>query len=200
MEISTQISSTMKPSIEEGHLVNIQNNIDIWEQYQSHPNIIQKKLIQTTSLLQKENINFFSFEIKIPSTYFAGVEEKYSFSFNVEDSFNQIKDSNIEKPIDKIQLNLNYHRVNSIYDMNIIDVIFNSLQDRLVHTDCESIEILTSLIVFEMENLSKYRKENLEISQEMFSIDNPHIKWLSKINIKSQFNDYSLHFANKYCH
>ena len=44
------------------------------------------------------------------------------------------------------------------------------------------------------------RADNMEISQEMFSIENPHIKWISQINIKSQFNDYSINFENKYYH
>lgn len=201
MEISTQVSPVVQVGMEDNHLVNIQNNIDTWEKYHSHPQIIQKKLIQVTSVLQKENINHFSFDIKVPSTYFAGLEEKYSFSFTINDHMNKEHAlSSVKEPIDNISLKVNYHRIKSIYDMHIEEVIFQSLQKKFTNTDNESIEILTSLIIFEMENLSKIRADNMEISQEMFSIENPHIKWISQINIKSQFNDYSINFENKYYH
>ncbi len=69
MEISTQVSPVVQVGMEDNHLVNIQNNIDTWEKYHSHPQIIQKKLIQVTSVLQKENINHFSLDIKVLAVY-----------------------------------------------------------------------------------------------------------------------------------
>lgn len=201
MEISTQVDS-QHIVIEDNHLVNIQGNIDVWEKFQHDEQITQKKLIQTTSILQSEGLQSFALNITIPSTYFAGVEENYSIQFKLDNAFNSPKELNyLMEDIEPIKLDLNFHRINSIYAMNhVIQVIFNLLKQKLSHTDLDSLEVLTSLIVFEMENLSKYRNSNTEISQEMFSIENPHVKWVSKINLKSVFNDYSLNHVTKYYH
>lgn len=201
MEISTQVNNQMI-TLDDNHLFNIQNNIDIWEKFQKDKNIIQKKLVQTTSILQTEGMQSFSLNITIPSTYFAGVEEIYSIGFTLNNHTNSVKrEDNLMDNPEPIKLDLNFHRVTSIYTMNhVIQVIFNLLKEKFSHSDTESLEILTSLIVFEMEQLSKFRLSNTTISQEMFLINYPHVKWISNIHLKSQFNDYSTNNINRYYH
>lgn len=201
MEISTYIDR-QHVVVEDHHLISIQKNIDVWETFQNHEQIIQKKLIQTTSILQLEGLESFSLNITIPSTYFAGVEENYAIEFALNNTIEHFKDlQESTEEIEPIKLDLNFHRINSIYAMShVIKVIFDLLKQKLSHTDIESIEILTSLIVFEMENLSKYRNIETEIFQEMFFLESPHVKWFSKINLKGEFNDYSLNHTTKYYH
>lgn len=200
MEISTQICNPQNVCIEQHHLSNIQNNIDVWEKFQTHPQIMQKKLTQTTAILQNENIQSFSLNVKIPSTYFAGVEENYNIAFAL-DSLSNIQDDIFINQDNSIKLELNYHRMSSIYDMNqVIQFVFEQLQQKLPKTNTESLEILTSLIVFEIEMLSKQRKPGIKISQQMFSLDNPHLKWTASFNIKSLFVDYHSSYVTNYYH
>lgn len=200
MEISNQVCNPQNVCIEDRHLSNIQNNIDVWEKFQNHPQIIQKKLTQTTSVLQNENLQSFSLNIKVPSTYFAGVEENYTVLFGL-DSPSNIQDNDFMNDNNSIKLDLNYHRMSSIYDMNqVIQFVFNLLQQKLPKTNIESLEILTSLIVFEIEMLSKQRKSGVNIAQQMFSIDNPHLKWTSSIDIQASFSDYQSSYVTKYYH
>lgn len=203
MEINNQICSQQSSCIEDSeksHLSNILNNIEVWEKYQYHPQIVQKKLTQTTAILQNESLQSFSLNIKVPSTYFAGVEENYSVRFSLDSPSNNHEKSIMDED-NSIKLDLNYHRMHSIYDMsNVVEFVFNFLKHKLVKTDVESLEVLTSLIIFEMENASKHRNPHVEISQEMFSLDNPHIKWTSNIHVKAIFSDYSSTHLTKYYH
>lgn len=202
MEINTQLYIENQTIIlQDDHLLNIQNNIDVWENFKNIPNIAQKKLIQTTSILKLENIQSFSLNIKIPSTYFAGVEENYFISFNNNTTLSkEVFKSNLENSDNNLDFS-NFHRISSIYNMShVMQVIFNSLKEKLTKTSIESIEILTSLIVFEMENLSKCRHSNTLISQEMFSLENPLNKWVSEINIITEFNDYKVTQNPKHYH
>lgn len=200
MEISNQICNPQNVCIEDNHLSNIQKNIDVWEKFQTHPQIIQKKLTQTTAILQNENLQSFSLNIKVPSTYFAGVEENYSIVFGLDNLSNIQEDLFINED-NSIKLDLNYHRMSSIYDMNqVIQFVFNMLQQKLSKTNTESLEVLTSLIVFEIETLSKQRKPGVNFSQQMFSVENPHLKWTSSINIKALFSDYHYSYVTKYYH
>lgn len=200
MEISNQVCNPQNVCIEDRHLSNIHDNIDIWEKFQTHPQILQKKLTQTTAILQNENLQSFSLNIKVPSTYFAGVEENYTVVFGLDSlSNNQVNDFMNEE--NSIRLDLNYHRMSSIYDMNqVIQFVFNMLQQKLPKTNTESLEIVTSLIVFEIEMLSKQRKDGVNLTQQMFSIDNPHFKWTSSIDIKARFSDYQSSYVTKYYH
>ena len=202
MEINTLLYIENQTIIlQDDHLLNIQNNIDVWENFKNIPNIAQKKLIQTTSILKLENIQSFSLNIKIPSTYFAGVEENYFISFNNNTTLSkEVFKSNLENSDNNLDFS-NFHRISSIYNMShVMQVIFNSLKEKLTKTSIESIEILTSLIVFEMENLSKCRHSNTLISQEMFSLENPLNKWVSEINIITEFNDYKVTQNPKHYH
>lgn len=202
MEINTQLYIENQAIIlQDDHLLNIQNNIDVWENFKNIPDIAQKKLIQTTSILKSENIQSFSLNIKIPSTYFAGVEENYFINFNNNTTLSkEVFKNNIENSDTNLDFS-NFHRISSIYNMShVMQVIFNSLKEKLTKTSIESIEILTSLIVFEMENLSKCRHSNTLISQEMFSLENPLNKWVSEINIITEFNDYKVTQNPKHYH
>lgn len=197
MEINAQVSTQSIICIEKNHLLNIQNNIEVWENYQSHPQINQKKLTQTTFALQNAGISSLPITIKIPSTYFGGLAETYSIELKIDDK-NPTKDIQDFEPI---QLNKDYHRVSSIYEMeNVIQITFNALKDMLPNNDLDDLEVLTSLIIFEIEQLSKSRNSDITISQEMFSVDNPHIKWFSFLKIKSKFNDYYFGNNTKYYH
>lgn len=203
MEINNQVCSqhtSFSEDFEKSHFNNICENIEIWESYKNHPQIAQKKLIQTTSILKEESIQSFSLNIKIPSTYFAGVEENYSVSFSWDNPSNNHEKSMIEED-NAIKLDVTYHRVGSIYDMpNVIESVFRFLTQKLKKTDLNSLEILTSLVIFEIENASKSRKSFVEISEEMFSLEHPHIKWISNIRVKAIFSDYASTNLTKYYH
>ena len=198
MEINAQVSKQNIIGIEKNHLFNIQNNIEIWEKYQSHAQINQKKLTQTTFALKNSGLNCLPITIKIPSTYFGGLEESYSIELKLDDKNQHIHEKEDFEPI---QLNKDYHRVSSIYEMeNVIQMTFNALKNLLPNNELDDLEVLTSLILFEVEQLSKHRNSEFIISQEMFSIDNPHIKWFSSLKIKSKFTDYYMGNVTKYYH
>ena len=200
MEINAQVSTPSIISIEENHLINIQNNIEIWETYQSHPQINQKKLTQTTFALQNAGISSLPITITIPSTYFGGLEEVYTIELKT-DSHNSEYTHPAINDFDPIKINKDHHRVSSVYDMhNVIQMTFNALSKMLPNNDLESLEILTSLIIFEIEQLSKSRTSDIVILQEMFSIENPHIKWFSSLKVKSKFSDHYMGIVTKYYH
>jgi hypothetical protein len=77
---------------------------------------------------------------------------------------------------------------------------FNALRKMLSNSELESLEVLTSLIIFELEQLSKSRKSETMIYQEMFSVENPHIKWFSFLKVKCKFSDYYMSNVTKYYH
>ena len=195
-----QISTCQNHCLEEIHVANIQNNIEIWEQNQFNPNFNQRKLIQVTSMLKNSELNSFSFNVVMPATFFGGVEESFNICLNTNMT-EAVYSDNKEQTSDDFIMIKNYHRVQSIYDMNpIIDSLFTLFNKSLKNNTNEDLEILTSLIIFEMEQLSKKRLKSLNISQKMYDTSNPLNQWLSGFSINVTFNDYFLHDVTKFLH
>lgn len=186
----------------------IQSNIKKLIEVSVNKDFLQTKLSICAKSLRDSGVQHTGFRLSIPSTVFGELSENFTWLFDIEGNSDlgtlekntyerakslKVKDSYSEDSL----INIRMHTLFSL-DEDMLNVYDNFYQQ--LNGNKEAAILLTSLAFYDLENLSKNRKEDLLLVDHMYAMDNINDRWLACLNISVEYikpnNNYMSHLMH----